>query len=277
MKLNPRTLLRLSSNLTLWLIISCGIGMILWLIDTVLDWDILPDFIDIYVELILSVFAVITGLSILLSLICTLAIGGEYLASKTQIPDQRVNSGVNRKIYVVLGTLFILLFIFYGVSSYRQNSQREANLVKNQKAFDQKSSELDSALSVNFKKIEASLISYIDNQEKNESDLSEMIISLENSLPHSPKLKILISGIEPYKFQILDVSTYRDEPILNTEKLLSLPTSYENQILDDIINVGETSLPFKNEGAFFSTKHPYAWVKTSSPEQPFIILMLKAR
>lgn len=277
MKLNPRVLLRLSSNLTLWLIILCGAGMILWLIDTVLNWDILPDFIDLYVELILSVFAVITGLSILVSIICVTAIGGEFLALKAQMPDKQIDPSVNRKVAFVTGGLIVLLFSFYGISNYRQNTQKQVNFAKNEKDFKRTSHELDSALSINFSKVESNLILYIDSLEDNESNLAEMIVSIERSLPHNPKLGILISGKEHYKYQILDVRTFKDGPILNTEKLLSLPTLHENDLLNDIIKTGGTALPFKNDGTFFNAIRPHAWKKTTASDQSFIVLMLKAR
>lgn len=277
MKLNPRILLRLSTNLTLWLILLCGVGMVLWLIDTVLKWDILPDFIDLYVELILSVFAVITGLSILLSLICIVAIGGEFLASKTQLPDHSISPKANKRILIVIGSLVLLIFTFYGISNFRQNVKRQANIARAESKYKRMSYELDSALSSNFDKIESSLIHYVDQMKDHKSNLAEMIVSLQGSLPYHPKVEILIPCEEPYKYQILDVSTYKEKPVLDAEKLLSLPTAHENLVLKDIIETGSTLHSFKKDGAFFSSSRPYAWKKTSGPNQSFVILMVRSK
>jgi len=70
MKINYLLVSRLTTNLTLLIFMLFAAGFILWTSDEFLNWDILPDWIDNYAQLIIVIFgffAFLLGLSSLLS------------------------------------------------------------------------------------------------------------------------------------------------------------------------------------------------------------------
>ena len=276
MTLNPRAVLRLSTRLTLSLIILCGLGMILWLIDSVLNWNILPDALDIYVELILVVFASITGLSILTSIICLLGITGEWISQKAHFDQSAVSKRSKKRILFGFIFIGILLFGFYIIDeSKKKNATENADRLEAEN-YAKMSSTLDSSLSVNLASTHEIIARQLLNVDSNSLVLSQVMQAFEKSLPYKTSIEILILAKSPYKYEILSVDGYPQDSIVARQQLLSMPTKNENEVVADILKNSETNHRFSNDGLFFNGEYPHAWKVISYEESNIGILMAKS-
>lgn len=250
--------------------------MILWLIDSVLNWNILPDALDIYVELILVVFASITGLSILTSIICLLGITGEWISQKAHFDQSAVSKRSKRRILFGFVFIGILLFGFYIIDeSKKKNATETADRLESEN-YAKMSHTLDSSLKVNYEATHELLARGLSNVDSNSLELSNIIQAFEKSLPYKTSIEILVLAKAPYKYEILSVESSSYDTLVDRQQLLSMPTKNENEVVADIFKNSKTERRFSNDGLFFNGEYPHAWKVISTRERAIGILMAKS-
>jgi len=74
MTINHFSCARLTTNLTLLIFILFTLGVIFWTSDEFLDWNILPDWIDSYAQLIIVIVGIFAFLLVASTLLCSLMV-----------------------------------------------------------------------------------------------------------------------------------------------------------------------------------------------------------
>jgi hypothetical protein len=85
--MNHRRALRASTDTSLVFFAVMTAGMVLWTTDEVLQWDLFPDWIGRYAQLIVIVLAILAVSAVVTSVICSLAVLAESAAQRSGLPD----------------------------------------------------------------------------------------------------------------------------------------------------------------------------------------------
>ena len=111
--MNHRYLLRLVTNLAVFLLLLSCFGIVLWVTDEFLGWDILPDVWSLLVRALLVGGSIIAFVLLIMNVMLSLALLAEANASRAQLPDYQISPRFKRRVRkgVVAGVLAIALLI----------------------------------------------------------------------------------------------------------------------------------------------------------------------
>lgn len=284
MKLNHRFFLRIATDTTLYIIIFFGIGSILWTMDIYLDWDIMPDFIDKYLKLIVIVVGIAAGLSIITCVICSFSLIAESFAIKANIIDSQMSKRLKRIIFFIISSLIIVIIILYFTDKYRtyqadiarqkeekewklkqkkeaekERIENEKRLQKEREAFHKKSKELSEHFFIVLNYFSEDLIDYLEKNaiEKENKKMLQLINAINVSSPYSPTIEILIPASKPYKYCKLRTS-YSNEKF-ERQCFTSLPNKKEEEIIDDLFRGKIKPIDFPLSGIFIDNTVVGTW------------------
>jgi len=100
MKIKHLSLARFTTNLTLLFFVLFALGFVLWMSDEFLKWNILPDWIDKYAEL-------------LSSFLCHFMVIAEFAAHKMGLTSQEDAFLTRQKVIILAILLMISLSLFF--------------------------------------------------------------------------------------------------------------------------------------------------------------------
>jgi len=287
MNFNPRYFLKIATNATFLLIVFFGLGSILWLIDEVLNWNILPDFIDKYVQVIIAVFGVMGALSILTMLISLLAIVGERIAQKAGYSEVSISEKFKKRVIYGLGIFLLLNVVFFSIDKVRsahlekewkleqakEKAKEEAQAAYN---YQFASHAIDSALDEHLRELEPILAEYIPNREARNEPLIQLLHSLRRSTPGYPQIEILTCSEAPYKYEVFSVVGVQNDTLLSSRKLLSFPSSDENQMVEEVLEVGYSNVKLTGTKVFFRGQQAHGWRTIQNQGKVIAVLMARS-
>ncbi|MGB3298535.1 MAG: hypothetical protein WBA76_09725, partial [Phormidesmis sp.] len=111
--MNHRFLLRLVTNLAVFLLTLSCFGVVLWVMDEFLLWDILPDGWSMIVRALLVAGGIIAFVLLVMNVLLSLALVAEASASRAELPNYGVSARVKRRVQrsIVAGIVAIALVI----------------------------------------------------------------------------------------------------------------------------------------------------------------------
>ena len=121
-----RYVLRLTADAALLLFLVFAGGAGLWVVDEYLGWNLLPDLIDKYAEVIVMLFGVMTGLCIAASVLCSIVLMAEAAAERAGIAAYRTTPRAWRTLGVGFVLGLVVLGVFYKIDLYRKGVAKEA-------------------------------------------------------------------------------------------------------------------------------------------------------
>lgn len=278
MGFNHRFLLRLITNLVISALGLSSVGVLLWIVDEFIGWDILPDNVSIYVRALVIGIAWVTFTLIVAHLLLSLTLFAEASANRAKLPNFQISpplKGRLRRILLVTGLVSILLIVgLQAVDGVRKNiTERTAKQEIEQKKreefekarvqFNQIQKSVDQSLPKVLQLFTPSLLKSIQTNTISASEIKQLFESVTVSLPHKPSLALLIPAKQPYKYYKLDRQAIalgkNGVPYLRPQFYLGFPTQLETKAVDQLFSKQVFALKTGLDGVFIKNTNPSSW------------------
>lgn len=273
--MNHRFLLRLVTNLAVVLLTLSCFGIVLWVIDEFLQWDILPDALSLLVQALLVSGGIIAFVMVVMNVLLSLSLLAEASASRAQLPNYAVSARAKRRVRrsIVVGLVAIALLI---ASLQITNQVRarvaqravQAEIAEDNTEFLQIQSDLNDSVDQVLDLFTPELVEAIATntlvQKGQLSSTSRLFSSIQSSFAHSPSIKLLTRADNaPFKYSSIDSSSIRSVEggnlSLTPELYTTFPTEQEVNAVQQLFS-GE--LPAFSEplaGQFLNNRVPSSW------------------
>ena len=282
--MNHRFLLRLVTNLAVVLLALSCFGTVLWVIDEILRWDILPDGWSLLIRALLVAGGIVTFVLVVMNLLLSLALLAEATASRAQLPDYVVSRRLKRRVRrsIVAGVVAIALIIGgLQITDYfrAQAAAREA-----QAEFTQAQADLDTAMVQVLDLFTPPLLEAIDTNTLVEQgqlgNLSKLFSSIQASFAHSPTATLLVPASQPpFRYARINRDSIRPNNagrlLLASELYATFPSALETQSVEQLF-AGE--LPAITEplaGQVINNTLPSTWGVLKRDGQVIAIVYLQ--
>lgn len=284
MSINYLRLTKIATNLTLFTFLIFAIGLTFSIIDELLDWDILPDLIEKYAQLIIISFGVFSTLFIVSSLVCGLTAIAELLADKR---DQSSEPMLSRRKSLVVGIIIIgfisALLIFQEIDTYR----KQAIFVRDAENFAQRltanAQQLEKALMEVLPIFPQALLHKIRNQTilADTEALKDFLVAMSLTIPENPEVKLLMRAEAPYHYRVIsvikkyDYTHEIDQYQLHEQPYILFSKDLENQTITNLFKEKRQPLTQPLKGDCIDNTEPSSWGVLKLEEQIVAILVLK--
>jgi uncharacterized membrane protein len=274
MKINHFICARLSTNLTLLIFVLFALGIILWTSDEFLGWDILPDWIDNYAQLIIVVVGIFAFLLVVSSLLCSLMVLAELAAQQLGIQGKEFQLFTRKKLIIFISVVVVVLVTFFTlhkIDEYREESRLARNRILFKEKLIKQSKELENALSDVVTLFPEPIIQAIENKTFMEKpmhqELAKLLSAINASLPEAPKVSLLIPASHPYQYSKIWITYRYDEwnrEYENGERVYQqfftqLPNPSERELVEALFNGSSPPLETLMDGQFIDNTNPSAW------------------
>ena len=283
--MNNRKALRLATNAALWLFLVMTIGVVLWTADEMLDWNILPDWIDAFAQLLVIIMSILSGFAVIISIMCSFAVIAESSIERTSNP----NDPPSRRTRVLV-TACVLLALAVGVTLHKVDQHREAKRVVLQREEHRQrflkdqgilQSRIPSILAAFTPDLRSQLKSL--DSEQSEANLARLLNAIQRSTPLAPDITIIRKAEKPYRYQIISPlgrptrSPDNAVTYLKYEDLIDLPSVWEHDTVAALFEGQQLTVPSGRSGAFIDTRKPSAWGLIQVDQSAVGIIMLRSQ
>ena len=266
--MNHRFLLRLITNVAVVVLgLSC-LGIVLWVIDTFLQWDILPDAVSLLVQALLVAGGIIAAVLVVMNVLLSLSLLAEASASRAELPNYGVSARTKRRIRrtIVVSVLAIALLIAGLQATNRVRARvasraAEADLIQMQADMNESMADV---LTLFTPEILEGLENGTLAQKGQLGNTVKFFNAVQTSFPHAPALVILTAANQaPYRYSRIDASSIKSNsagktvltPILYT----SFPEPQETAIIEQLFEGELAELTEPLRGAVINNTVPSSW------------------
>jgi hypothetical protein len=273
MKINHLLCARLTTNLTLFVFILFALGVMLWTSDEFLNWNILPDWIDKYAQLIIVIFGIFAFLLVVSSLLCSLMVLAEFAAQKVGIQTKEFRVFTRKKLtilaIVIIGVL-VTFFAFHKIDKYREESRLAKNRVEFKAKLEKQSKELGESLSHLVTRFPDKILQEIESKtvlkepaEGEEDELKKLLGAISSSLSQNPSVVLLVPANPPYKYCQIGVYhshyEYGHNKSAFRQFFLQFPDHVETEVIDALFLEKIKPLKASLKGHFIDNSDPSVW------------------
>jgi len=290
--MNHRFLLRLVTNLTVFLLALSCFGIVLWVVDEFLGWDILPDALSLLVQAMLVSGGIIAFVLVVMNVLLSLSLLAEANASQAQLPNYVVSARAKRRVRkgIVVGLFAIALLIASlqvtdHLRARAANRAVQVEIAEDKTEFLQIQTDLNSTVDEVLGLFTPDLIEAIATntlaQKGQLCNPSRLFSSIQSSFAHSPSMSLLMPTTQaPFKYMSINRESIQSieggKLSLTPELYTAFPTQQETNAVQQLLN-GE--LPAFSEplrGQFLSNVVPSAWGILKQNGQAIAIVYLQS-
>jgi hypothetical protein len=201
-----RFLLRLITNLAIFLLTLCSLGIVLWVIDQFLLWDLLSDAWSNFIRALLVAGGIIAFMLVLMNLLLSFALVAESHAARAELPDYAISSNVRRRVSrAIVITLMSLALLIGGLQITNQIRARTADQAA-EVAFDQTQTEMEASLQGVLNLFTPDMLEAIETNtlaEKGQlGNTTKLFDAIKTSFPHEMDVSIITPANQaPFKYK----------------------------------------------------------------------------
>ncbi|MEO0457273.1 MAG: hypothetical protein AAF152_11945 [Cyanobacteria bacterium P01_A01_bin.114] len=283
--MNHRFLLRLVTNFAICLLTLSCFGIVLWVIDEIVGWDILPDAWSLLVRALLVAGGIIAFVMVIMNVMLSLALMAESNAARAALPNyvisRRLKRRVRRSLLAGVVAIALLLGGLQVINQVRAQSAVQAAEAK----FYQNQIEMDQSVDQILDLFTPPLLEAIDTNtlaEKGQlGNLRKLLISIQSSFPQQPSMAILTPATqEPYKYTRIDTNTInanqQGQLYLSPKLYTSFPSEQETQVIEQLFS-GKLSSPTEPlAGQVINNTVPSSWGVLKHEGQVAAVVYLQA-
>ena len=266
--MNHRFLLRLVTNLAIFLLTVSCFGVVLWVIDEFLLWDILPDAWSLIVRALLVAGGVIAFVLVIMNVLLSLALVAESNASRADLPNYGVSQRVKRRVRqsIVVGIVAIALLI--GGLQVTDHLRAQVAVKEERAKFVQAQAKMDSSIEQTLKLFTPPLLEAIETHtlaEKGQlGNMAKLFRSIQSSFPNSPSTALLMPATEPpFKYMRVDSQSIQSngsgKTILSPKLYATFPTKIETQAVEQLLTGKLPSIKEPLTGQLINNTLPSSW------------------
>jgi hypothetical protein len=266
MALNHRFLLRFVTNIAVYLLLFSCFGVVLWVVDEIIGWDILPDAWSLLVRAALVAGGIIAFVLVVINLILSLALVAESQASRATLPDFQISGRLRRRFkhsFVALGLVVALLVVGLQVAD-RFRSAALARTARSE--FEQVQATTETSLDKVLDLFSPELITALAQNQLDQTQLSSLrrlLGSISNSFPHRPTVAMLLPAQSPYQYYRIDpgsiAANKEGQLYLAPQFYTAMPSELENTTLKALFEGKPAPVTEAMQGAVLNNTFPSAW------------------
>ena len=283
--MNHRFLLRLSTSAAVWLLLLSCIGIVLWVIDEILGWDILPDAWSLLIRALLIAGGIITFVLVVMNIRLSLALLAEASASRAQLPDYSLSRRLKRRIRRgTLGGLVAIALLIGGLQVVNQ-VRAQASIRAAQVEFDQTQTEMDQSMGQVLGLFTPPLLEALETNTLAEAgqlgNLTKLFRSIQASFPHQPTAAILVPASQPpYQYARIDAgaiaATNQGQLTLSPQLYTGFPTEQETQAIQQLFAGQAPALDNELRGTVINNTLPSSWGVLKRNDQIMAVVYLQS-
>jgi hypothetical protein len=266
--MNHRFLLRLVTNLAVFLLILSCFGVVLWVIDEFLLWDILPEAWSLVVRAFLVAGGIIAFVLLVMNVLLSLALLAESNASRAELPNYGVSAQVKRRVQRSIVAAMVAIALLIGGLQITNRFRVQAVKKEAQAEFIQAQADLDTTVDQVLDLFSPELLDAIETNtltEKGELwNLSKIFSTIPSSFAHSPSATLIVPASQkPFKYARIgsgNITTNKaGQPALAPQLYATLPSQPETQAVEQLFS---GKLPIVTEplaGQIINNTVPSSW------------------
>lgn len=281
--MNHRFLLRLVTNVAVCLLTLSCFGIVLWVIDEFLGWDILPDAISLIVRALLVAGGVIAFVLVVMNALLSLALLAEANASRAGLPNYGVSARVKRRVRqsIVAGVVAIALII--GGLQLTDHVRAQAATRASEVKFMQAQADLDVAVNEALNLFTPSLLEALSTNtlaEKGQlGNMSKLFNAIQSSFPHSPSTVVLTpASQQPFRYSRITINSIGSnsdgKTILSPDFYTNFPSEKETQVIEQLFAGELPSMVEPLEGRIINNTVPSSWGVLKQEDRVIAIVYL---
>ena len=263
--MNHRFLLRLVTNFAVCLLTLSCFGIVLWVIDEVLKWDILPDAWSLLVRALLVAGGIIAFVLVVMNAILSLALLAEANASRALLPNYEVSRRLKRRIgKIVMAGIIAIALLFGGLEVVTQ-VRTQASVETARAEFNRSQVVMDRSVKEVLGLFTPQLLEAIDTdtlEEKGQlGNLEKLFISIQASFPDRPLSTMVVRATQdPYQYANMTIKrNNRGQLSLSTQLYTGFPSKKETQVIEQLFSGKLVRLKTPLKGNVISNKIPSSW------------------
>ncbi len=240
--MNHRFLLRLVTNLAVVLLTLSCFGIVLWVIDEFLLWDILPEAWSLIVRALLVAGGIIAFVMVVMNVLLSLSLLAEANASQAQLPNYGVSAQVKRRVQQSIVVTIVAIALIIGGLQVTNHFRSQVATREAQADFIQAQNDLDTAMSEVLTLFTPPLLEALDTNtlaEKGQlGNMSKLFTAIESSFPHRPMVKLIVRSPQaPFKYASLNKGSIRSnngQTVLVPELYAAFPNERESKAIEQL-------------------------------------------
>ncbi|MGB3295417.1 MAG: hypothetical protein WBB01_20735 [Phormidesmis sp.] len=265
--MNHRFLMRLVTNLAVVLLTLSCFGTVLWVIDEILRWDILPDGWSLLIRALLVAGGIVTFVLVMMNLLLSLALLAESNASRAGLPDYGLSQRLKRRVRRSLLAGIVAIALLIGGLQITDHLRAQAATREARAEFAQAQTDLETSMTEVLSLFTPSLLAAIDSNTLAESqlgNLSKLLSSIKSSFPHSPNTTLLVPAAQPpFKYARINSSSIRASNggrlLLAPELYATFPSEQETQAIEQLFAGEVPTLTEPLAGQVINNTLPGTW------------------
>ncbi|MBE9059927.1 hypothetical protein [cf. Phormidesmis sp. LEGE 11477] len=266
--MNHRFLLRLVTNLAVFLLTLACFGTVLWVIDEFLQWDILPPIWSLLVRAGLVAGGIIAFVMVVMNLLLSLALLAEASASRAQLPDYAVSARLKRRVRQSIVVVLVAIALIIGGLQITNQLRARAATQAAQVQFVQTQTEMDRSVEQVLPLFTEPILNGLANNTLTESgqisNLAKLLESVQTSFPNAPTMVIVTRADQaPFQYARIDSSRIsansQGRLTLTPQLYATFPTEQETEIIEQLFEEQLTEITGPLGGQVINTRIPSSW------------------
>jgi hypothetical protein len=292
--MNYRRGLRISTDTGLMIFALMIVGVVLWTTDEVLNWNILPDWIDKYAQLIVIVLSILAGFAVVISVMCSFAVLAESAAEKAGIASPMASPQRRRWVIGAILAALVLMFGLHKVDQYRARQREKAEEAERRARFAEVQQELErqvpGIIALFSPELRAQLAAFARSggdgaigrllNAEGDAAVARLLNAIQLSTPFRPEVRVLVGSAEPYKYCVLsalpEAESEKTAKFLKRQFLTALPTKWERDAIEAMFTNRPATVPKNTEGTVIDTRKPSAWGSVTNNTNVVAVVMLQS-
>jgi len=282
--MNHRRALRASTDTGLAIFLIMVVGVVLWTSDEVLGWNLLPDWIDKYAQLLVIILSILAAFAVVISVMCSFAVMAESAAEKAGITAPSPSRRTKLSIAITILVAFGIMFGLHKVDEYRAGKTAEAERQRTSARFDEIQTSLRNRMPAILKLFLPQAVQHLTGEPSQEGDeaIARLLSAIQASTPFDPSVSVMVAADSPYTHCVITAlpeqqrqSDTKDSKYLRRQYLTGFPSEWEEDAIKEGFEGKQMSVPRSRSGVFVNTHLPSTWGTLSSGEEAIGIVMLR--
>ena len=267
--MNHRFLLRLVTNLAVFLLMISCFGLVLWVIDEIVLWDILPDAWSLIVRALLVAGGIISFVLVVMNVMLSLALLAESNASRAELPNYGISTRVKRRVRQSIVIVIVAIALLIGGLQITDHLRSQAAARETQLEFTQAQNDLNTALDQVLDLFSPPLLEAIETNTLSEKgqlgNLSKLLSAVQTSFPHSPTATLIVPAAQPpFKYARINSSNIRSagngsKLSLAPQLYATFPTAKETEVIEQLFAGKLPTLQESLSGQVINNTVPSSW------------------
>ncbi len=282
--MNHRRALRTSTDAGLTIFLVTIVGVVLWTTDEILNWNILPDWVDKYAQLLVIVLSILAAFSVLISIMCSFAVLAESAAEKSGTIAPTRSQGTRRLFTVGISVALGIMFGLHKLDQYRAEKRTVAEQQRAAAKFEEIQTGLNSRVPAILNLFSPEIKGFLAGEPTQNGDeaIALLLNAIKVSTPFDPSVSVLVAAKPPYTHCVITVLPQQERESqangwkhLRRQCLTGFPSDWEHDAILSGFGGKKLDLPRGRSGVFINADLPSCWGTLTRDGRAIGIIMLR--